>query len=89
MLLVHNTKVNITHRQIEDENVGCVPHGLVQQHDQDDQEVADEPDDDDEGEEDWHNDWHNRHQKPEICLNFQKVKKISSVRVIVIRNLSC
>ena len=38
MLLVHNTKVNITHRQIEDEDVGCVPHGLVQQHDQDDQE---------------------------------------------------
>ena len=81
--------MNITHSQIEDEDVGCVPHGLVQQHDQDDQEVADEPDDDDEGEEDGNNNWHNRHQKPEICLNFQKVKKISSVRVIVIRNLSC
>ena len=75
MLLVHNTKVNITHRQIEDEDVGCVPHGLVQQHDEDDQEVADEPDDDDEGEEDGNNNWHNRHQKPEIFQIFGRSRK--------------
>ena len=81
--------MNITHRQIEDEDVSCVPHRLVQQHDEDDQEVADEPDDDDEGEEDGHNNWHNRHQKPEIFLNVQKAKKVSTIRVIVIRDLSC
>ena len=38
------------HRKIEDEDVGVVPHGLVEVDDQHHQEVPDAPDDYDEGE---------------------------------------
>ena len=42
------------HRQIEDEDVGGAPHGLVEDDDEDDQEVPDEPDDDHQGEDHRH-----------------------------------
>ena len=34
-----------SYRQVEDEDVRCVPHRLVQHDDKDDQEVPNEPDD--------------------------------------------
>ena len=42
------------HRQIEDEDVGGAPHGLVEDDDEDDQEVPDEPNDDHQGEDHRH-----------------------------------
>ena len=42
----------VSYRQVEDENVGGVPHGLVEEDHEDDKEVADEANDDDEGEDD-------------------------------------
>ena len=51
-----------THREIEDEDVGRVPHCLVQQNHKDNEKIADEADDDDKGKEDGHDDGHDCHQ---------------------------
>ena len=55
-------KLFITHRKIEDEDVGGVPHGLVQEDNQDNKKVSYEADHNDEGEEDGHDDRDNGHQ---------------------------
>ena len=52
----------MTHRKIEDEDVGCVSHGLVEQNDEDDKKIADEADHNDKGEEDGDDDGDDRHQ---------------------------
>ena len=52
----------LTHRKIEDEDVGCVSHGLVEQNDEDDKKIADEADHNDKGEEDGDDDGDDRHQ---------------------------
>ena len=44
----------LSHRQVEDEYVGGAPHRLVEDDNEDDQEVPDEPDDDHQGEDDGH-----------------------------------
>ena len=54
------------YRQVEDEDVGCVAHRLVQDDNEDDQEVPYEPDDDDKGEEDGDDDGDDCHQKPQM-----------------------
>ena len=60
----HNT--HVTHSKVENEDVGGVPHGLVEDDDQDHQEVADEADDDDEGEDDGHDDGDDRDEDLEV-----------------------
>ena len=51
-----------THREIEDEDVGRVPHCLVQQNDKDDKKIAYEADHDDKGKQDGDDDGDDRHQ---------------------------
>ena len=50
------------YRQVEDQDVGRVPHLLVENNHEHHQEVADEADDDDEGEDDGNHDGDHRHQ---------------------------
>ena len=60
------------YRQIEDQDVGRVPHLLVEDNHEDHQEVADEADDDDEGEDDGNHDGDHRHQ------HLQTISRISN-----------
>ena len=57
---------HIAYRKVEDEDVGGVPHGLVEEHHEHHEEVADEADDDDEGEEDGHHDGDDEHEGLEV-----------------------
>ena len=52
----------MSYRQVKDENVCSVSHGLVENDNKNNEEVANEADDDDKGEENWDNDWDNNHQ---------------------------
>ena len=59
---------SVTHCKIEDENIGGVPHGLVEQNHQNHKKVSNKTDNYDEGEEDRHDDGHNGHQSLELLL---------------------
>ena len=52
----------MAHRKIEDEDVGRVPHRLIEQNDENNKKIADKADHDDKGEEDGNDDGHDRHQ---------------------------
>ena len=54
------------YRKVEDEDVGGVPHGLVEENHEHHEEVPDEADDDDEGEEDGHDDGDDEHEGLEV-----------------------